>query len=124
MTTNMRKAIEAAGLGGRGDFLDRFKAFGWYLDDLALTPVNDLPPSQREMECLGAQKSLAARIAEYNPRAIVPLLLGIKDIVKAAADDAGNTAPHYPVPFPGQGNQERFQEEMKHILPKLPREPA
>jgi hypothetical protein len=39
-------AVERA-LGEGGDFLERFKAYGWYLDDLVLIPVNRLEPAER-----------------------------------------------------------------------------
>ena len=42
MARNMDRAMGDAGLSGNGDFLERFKAYGWYLDDLVLAPVNDL----------------------------------------------------------------------------------
>ena len=38
----MKCAVEAA-LGPGGGFLQRFKAYGWYLDDLVLRRINDLP---------------------------------------------------------------------------------
>jgi hypothetical protein len=118
---HMQEAIEAAKLGGFGDFLERFKSYGWYLDDLVLSPVNELTKVERKAACLNAQKSLAERIAKYRPEAIVPLLLSIKDVVQGAARDAGSTAPCYPVPFAGMGQQNRFRKEMARILPKLPR---
>jgi hypothetical protein len=117
----MHDAIDAAGLGGTGDFLERFKAYGWYLDDLVLTPVNQLKGARRKKECRDAQHSLAARIKEYQPRAIVSLLLSIRDIVETAANDAGNNAPRFAVPFAGMGQQLRFLNEMAHILPQLPK---
>src|SRR5271169_4155676 len=81
MLQHMRSAVEDA-LGKGSDFLERFKAYGWYLDDLVLTPVNDLTkPSERKAKCLQAQNSLADRIAEYQPRAILSLLLSIQKIV-------------------------------------------
>jgi hypothetical protein len=39
---HVEEAMKAAGLGGNGDFLERFKAYGWYLDDLVLRPVNQM----------------------------------------------------------------------------------
>ena len=54
MLTHMQRAVEQA-LGGGGDFLDRFKAYGWYLDDLVLTPVNQLKGAERGAKCRGAQ---------------------------------------------------------------------
>ena len=81
-------------------FLERFKAYGWYLDDLVLRPINDLPRTEKKKACLEAQDSLASRIKEYRPRAIVCLLLGIKPFVKAAAKAADCNAPFYAVAFP------------------------
>jgi hypothetical protein len=120
LTGYMKKAMEAAGLGGAGDFLEHFKSYGWYLDDLILTPVNHLRRSQRKKKCRDAQASLAARIKEYQPRAIVSLLLSIRAIVEAAAIDAGSDARLFAVPFAGMGQQLRFLEKMAHILPQLP----
>jgi hypothetical protein len=120
MFRHMRRAVERA-LGESSDFLQRFKACGWYLDDLVLTPVNHLTKSQRKAKCLDAQKSLADRIAAYQPEAIVSLLIVIKPFVDAAAITAGSNAPRYAVPFPGMGQQARFQSAMACIVPKLPR---
>lgn len=122
LTRYMAEAMTAAGLyDNNSNFLDRFKSFGWFLDDLVLTPVNQLPRSERKKKCFQAQASLADRIAEYQPRAIVSLMLGIKHIVDAAAVAAGCNAPHFAVPFPGNGQQTRFRAAMVHILPQLPR---
>jgi hypothetical protein len=116
----MRTAVELA-LGKSEDFLENFKAYGWYLDDLVLTPVNHLTKSQRRAQCLDAQKSLADRIAVYQPEAIVTLLKFIEPFVDAAASMAGSNAPRYVVPFPGMGQQVRFQAAIGPIIPKLPR---
>ena len=98
--------MRAAGLlSGTSNFLEQFKARGWYLDDLVLTPVNHLRRAERRRRCRDAQKSLAERIAEYQPGAIVSLLLSIKDIVGAAAISAGSDAPLLAVPFPGTGSR-------------------
>ena len=125
MLHHMQRAVELA-LGENGNFLERFKAYGWYLDDLVLTPVNKLTKSERKAKCLDAQKSLADRIAAYQPEAILSLLMFIKPFVDAAAITAGSNAPRYAVPFPGMGHQGPFQAAMACIIPKLPRltEPA
>ena len=110
------------GIGGSDqDFLERFKKYGWFLDDLVLTPVNHLTKSERKAKRREAQNNLAERIAEYQPVAIVSLLLGIKDIVEAAAIAAGSSASRYAVPFPGNGHQSRFHAEMARIIPELPK---
>jgi len=80
MVRYMQRATEVAN-SGKGDFLDRFKSYGWYLDDLVLTPVNKMTNAQRKVEWIGAQDSLRDRIADYRPIAIVSLLVGIKSIV-------------------------------------------
>ena len=46
LLTFMSEAIESA-LPGEGNFLNRFRENGWYLDDLVLTPVNHLKPAPR-----------------------------------------------------------------------------
>lgn len=120
MLANMRGAVEAA-LGEEGDFLQRFKSFGWYLDDLVLTPVDHLARSERETACAKALQSLADRIRSYSPTAIVSLLRRITPMVEAAASMARHTGPVYSVPFPGMGQQARFYLEMQRIVPLLPR---
>lgn len=61
----MERATSAV-LSGEGDFLQRFKAAGWYLDDLVLTPVNHLMAPERKLMCLDAQSCLAIRIATFR----------------------------------------------------------
>jgi hypothetical protein len=85
-----------------------------------VVPVDHLPTTQRHAECIAAMKSLADRIAEYRPLAIVSVLLRIKDIVGIAAKLACSDAAQFAVPFPGHGQQPRFQREMARILPRLP----
>lgn len=119
---HMQDAMETAGLGRNGDFLECFKAYGWYLDDLMLIPIDKLSRAEREKQCRHARSNLAARIEQYQPSAIVSLLRRIEADVEAAATAAGNNAPRFAVPFPGNGQQSRFREEMVRILPQLPKE--
>ncbi|WP_271508751.1 hypothetical protein [Bradyrhizobium sp. CCBAU 11357] len=120
MLRHMQRATEAV-LGEGGDFLERFKGYGWYLDDLVLTPVDKLPPLERRATCLAATDSLRDRIAVYRPLAIVSVLVSIKGIVEAAAKAAESNAKVFGVPFPGMGQQTRFHNEMLKIIPRLPR---
>jgi hypothetical protein len=122
MLRHMQRAIERS-LGEGGDILARFKAFGWYLDDLVLTPVDKLPKPERLARCRDAQQSLAARIAEYQPLAIVSLLKRIEKNVDAAAIAAGSDAQRFAVPFSGFGNLPTFLADMARIIPTLPRLP-
>jgi hypothetical protein len=107
MVSYMRQAVESA-IPGEGDFLKRFRDNGWYLDDLVLTPINHLTNAARRAAWRAAQDSLAARIAEYKPLAIVALLKGIEQIVKDAATAAGIKTLVYTVPFPGMGHNKKF----------------
>jgi hypothetical protein len=109
---------QALGLDGVDDFLDCFKAMGWYLDDLVLTPIDHIENRAERMAMWkAAQPSLAKRIKEYRPQAILPFVSGIVPVVKAVA----GSVPVYPMPFPGHGHQRRFLEEMRRILPLLPK---
>ena len=123
MQRHMQSAMEDSLGGDGGEFFERFKAYGWYLDDLVLTPVDKLTRSERNAKCSAAQKSLETRIAEYQPLAIVSLLISIKTFVDAAAIAAGSSAPRFAVPFPGMGQQARFKAAMLQIIPTLPRLP-
>jgi hypothetical protein len=117
----MAQSMKAAGLyDGVGDFFQVFRSYGWYLDDLVLIPVDKLPKRERKRLCLEAQMSLSERIAKYRPRAIVSLMLGIKEIVEAAAVGASSNAPRFAVHFPGNGQQTKFAAEMAQIIPQLP----
>jgi hypothetical protein len=122
MTAHMRRAVELA-FGKSDDFLRTFQAYGWYLDDLVLEPVNHLTKLERVTKCLEAQEPLAKRIETYQPAAIVSLLKSIEPFVNAAAILARSNALRYCVPFPGMGQQQRFQDAMAAIIQKLPRIP-
>jgi len=123
MTRHMMRAIEAM-FGKTEDFLATFKAYGWFLDDMVKTPVNQLHGRERQTACGAAINDLAIRIALYRPEAIVCLMRGIECYVNAAADVACSDVPRYSVPFPGNGQQGRFNTEISKILPKLPRNPV
>ena len=86
-----------------------------------LEPVNGLARPARQAACRAAQSGLATRIAQYQPKAIVSLLIGIGDIVEAAAIEAGSYAVRYVVPFPVMVQQARFRAAMAKIVPLLPR---
>ena len=99
---HMQHGVERV-LGESDDFLERFKSYGWYLDDLVLTRVNHLTKSQRKAKCVDAQNTFAGWITTYRPKAIVSLLMVIQPYVDAAQIAAGSNAPRWAVPFPGWG---------------------
>jgi len=105
MVRYMQRAVEAV-LPDEGNFLDRFRGYGWYLDDLVLTPINHLQPSARRAAWLRASNSLAGRIDEYRPLAIVSLLSGIKRIVEGRRKDCGQHCNFIQRPIPRHGQSE------------------
>lgn len=120
----MKAAMTTAGLCDSNNFLERFKEYGWYVDDLVLYPVNRLQGSARRRKWREAQRSLVPRIKVYRPRAIVSLQYAIKYTVEAAAKAAGSDAQLFAVPFPGMGQQAHLREAMARIMPRFPREAA
>jgi hypothetical protein len=117
MLAHMRSAVDAA-LGPEDNVLDRLVRYGWFLDDLVDTPVDQLPVADRRRACREARPALAQRIAVAQPLAIVTLLLRIEPDVEAAASLAASSAPRYAVLFPGMGQQVRFRTAMAALLPR------
>ena len=116
----MRRAI-APSIGDETAFLENFKARGWYLDDLILTPLDkQMKARERDEAHWQAANGLRDRIAEYRPSAIVALLRRIHRVVQVAADKAGSNVRVRAVSFPGYGQQSKFRAEMAAILPDLP----
>jgi hypothetical protein len=66
-------------------------------------------------------KNLADRIAEYQPEAIVSLLLGIKDFVDAAAIAAGSSAAagRYHCDQPADLCVQAFEPDQRHRLRRV-----
>jgi hypothetical protein len=111
----IRKAFQGTEL-----FLEDFKKNGFYLDDLVLKPVNHLERPDRISLCRESVSSLAKRLSNYKPQAIVILLNSIKPMVLQAMSDAGLSYAPFCTPYPGFGNQPRFHKAMIEIIPSLP----
>jgi hypothetical protein len=111
----IRKAFQGTEL-----FLENFKKNGFYLDDLVLEPVNHLERPDRIALCRESVSSLAKRLSNYKPQAIVILLHSIKPMVLQAMSEAGLSYKPFCTPYPGFGNQPRFHKAMIEIIPSLP----
>lgn len=123
LTSHMRKALDLEAQDF-AQFLETFKARGWFLDDLVKEPVNKVAKkSERRALCRAARDDLAGRIREYRPDAVVCLLRCIEKMVGDATREAAPNAKFYGVPFPGNGNLPKFVAEMQRIIPLLPRLP-
>jgi hypothetical protein len=110
--------------GGADTFLEDFKTKGFYLDDLALEPINHLGKADRNAQRWKYVPSLANRIREYGADAIVIVMCAIEPMVLQAISQSGLTYEPHKTAFPANGNQTRFANEMKSIVPQLPRREA
>ncbi len=105
---------------GDAHLLDNFKKNGFYLDDLVDEPVNKTDRKLRRKRRKESIPLLARRMKCYKPKAVVIVMCAIRPMVLQAMHEAELSYEPYCVPFPAFGNQTRFHEEMKRIIPKLP----
>jgi hypothetical protein len=108
---------------GAESFLRDFKAQGFFLDDLVLYPINQIKDkNERERHRQKGVPSLAKRMKDYRPVAVVALMCAIERMVAAAMREAGiSHLPFQVMPFPGRPeHHERFKEKMTEIIPTLP----
>ena len=89
--------------GNPPDFLSHFMSQGCFLDDLVLTPVNHRRKAERRAAHHASIPSLADRIADYSPLAIIAVLKMIGPAVGEAMFRASSSAQFYVVSFPGNG---------------------
>ncbi len=107
---------------GGPDFLEWFKANGYFLDDLILDPVNKKAYTERRRLRCESVLDLARRLSDYRPAVVVALMIGIEPMVRDAIAKAGlSDRPFHVIPFPGCGQQGRFSSKMAEIIPKLPK---
>lgn len=106
--------------GGKTTFLEDFKRSGFYLDDLAHVPVNKLESRERSLLRWKSVSSLANRLRDYKPQAIVIVMRAIKPMVLEAIRSAGLPYEPYCTPHPAFGNWTRFHTAMTEIIYSLP----
>lgn len=106
-------------IGAKPSFLGAFMAAGMYLDDLVLEPVNRLPRSEKKAMRTSNVPSLAGRIREYQPLAVIAFMKAIRRPVEDAVAASGCGCAVHTVSFPGNGRQAEFRAEMSAILPKV-----
>jgi hypothetical protein len=107
---------------GGNDFLERFKANGYFLDDLIPVPVNNRTREERQRLGWESVPSLAERLCIYQPAMVVALMISIRPMVRDAMAKAGmSDRPFDATPFPGWGQRGPFKLKMAEIIPKLPK---
>ncbi len=99
------------------EFLRFFSCAGCFLEDLSHSPVDRLPPREREQALEDCVEPFAARLRTLSPELIVVFLKKIAPFVGRAARLAGTPSESIHVlPFPGMGNQNRYVAELAPIL--------
>jgi len=104
-------------IGAKPSFLGAFMASGMFLDDLVLEPVNWLSRSERTAMHTSNVASLASRVREYQPLAVIAFMKAISRPVEEAVTTTGCDCAVHTVSFPGNGRQAEFRAEMTAILP-------
>ena len=101
-------------------FLDRFRDLGCFVDDLCRCPVNRLPRGQRRVARDSSVSSLASRLRDVRPQAIVCVMKGIAPAVRRALDVAeAREGKFHAVPFPSHGHQRQYVEQLAAVLSRL-----
>ena len=98
------------------EFLKLFKSNGFYLDDLCQEPINRFDEPTKRKARKAYEESLSIRIKKYKPRVIISTPMSIEKNVKVAINKAGLTINNYSLPFPAQGNQRMFVNELSELI--------
>jgi hypothetical protein len=104
-----------------GEFLDAFKAAGFYLDDLIPFPVDKGVVSNQQRKALAVEyaPNLAERIAEMRPAYVISLMRRhVGEQVQRAVQLSGTEAEFRLSHFPGNGQQGRFAKDMASFFGK------
>jgi hypothetical protein len=113
---NILRAESHTALG----FLCYFKQQGCYLVDLCDEPVNHLNLQKRQGSREKAVTFLSSKIRSYSPEVIIVVMKAIEDHVKNAISMAClRDVEYYSLPFPAQGNQQRYVNELIKIISDL-----
>lgn len=118
-TRYTRQAFES-GLGLQFDsntaFLDTFKKAGCWLDDISLEPVNHLSRSERKALLWDQTPGFTKRLEDARPEYVIVSLKSIVPFVEAALAQIGrHHTVRYP-PFPGNGHQRKYMDQLAEIL--------
>jgi hypothetical protein len=119
MTTFTARAFEKVyGLTftDNADFLRFFQTCGCYLDDLSLTPVNTMRPTERVRTLQASVPALSQRIRDVEPAVIVAVLRKIALYVQEALTLADRPVVFRVLPFPGNGHQNMYIDGLSQIL--------
>jgi len=104
-------------VGSSDDFLDTFQSLGCFLDDLCPTPLNRLNKHEREHYRERSVSDLAVRIASASPQEVIVVMKAIVPAVSKAVSLATVDLQKFHIlPFPAQGHQKEYVNELRRIL--------
>ncbi|MFL6446441.1 MAG: uracil-DNA glycosylase family protein [Bryobacteraceae bacterium] len=106
----MLAAFKTANANISGDnFLRMFRAYGCYLTDLSLEPIDHVDLPLRRSMRTQAENFLARQLTRFQPEIIAPLLRSIAGNVNNAVGRAHWRGPILQLPYPGRWS--RYREE-------------
>ena len=98
------------------EFLNFFKTQNCYLDDICLTPIDNMANNQREQMLQNSVVDFSNRLREYKPKVIIVALRKIIPYATEAISLSGIEATYYQIPFAGNGHQNKYITELTAIL--------
>jgi hypothetical protein len=101
------------------DFFNFFRDKGCYLDDISHKPVDSLSPAERRKCVNQCIPSFVQRLKEFEPGHMIIVLKRIERDVNQAIQKSNLQLKPYAVPFPGNGHQKKFIDELSNILKKI-----
>ena len=117
LITSFRKALRHIKGDTPQEFLNSFKAAGYYLADLVPVAVNDgaVTPQERKRLCREGVPALRHEIQTLQPNLVVCFMKGIAPYVAQAAKGFETRV----VSFPAMGHQLKFHAKMAELLPEI-----
>ncbi|MDQ3647626.1 MAG: hypothetical protein M3433_03390 [Actinomycetota bacterium] len=95
------------------EMLARLRDTGVFLVDLKIDPVDGSPLAEHVPGLLG-------RVRRLEPKKIILIKATVYDAAYAALSEAGLPVVPVRVPFPGSGQQRRFEEDFRRALRQRP----
>lgn len=109
-----------SGPNAKTPWLERLKADGVFLIDLATVPVNEFGTADREAALARNISKTVSLAGDLSPDGIVLVKLNVFDLLERPIRAAGLPLLHDAmIPFPGSGNQKRFRELFADALARL-----
>ena len=109
-----------SGPNAKKPWLEKLKADGVFLIDLASVPVNYHSPSERVTELQRNIEATVSLAEELDPEGVVLVKQNVFDLLERPIRAAGLPLLHDAmIPFPGSGQQKRFRERFADALARL-----